>query len=165
MDSLDSETSADELARRAYRSRSNFYRLFQALIAENPGRMRRRILLERAAWQLASGTQPVTGIALDAGYGSIEAFARAFGRAYGASPSLYRRSGSRRIHLPAPNDFHYCPPNSSLKGTTKPMDLFDLFSGADSWYTRRLLNPAQPAAGNCRDYRIRSESLRFDLCA
>jgi AraC-like DNA-binding protein len=142
LNSLDSEVGTHDLARAAFQSRSRFYRLFQALVAENPGAMRRRLLLERAAWRLAEGRQSVTEIALDSLYGSLEAFTRAFRGAYGISPSLFRRSGSRRIHLPAPNDYHFCPPIAETKGVFQSMDLFDLFAGTDTWYTRRLLEHA-----------------------
>ncbi len=138
LDSLDQ----GDLERRVYRSRSGFFRLFQALIEESPGAMRRRLLLERAAWQLASTRRSVTDVALDANYGSLEAFTRAFRRGFGISPSLYRRSGGSRIHLPAPNAFHFLPENSGSKGASKNMDLFDIFAGTDSWYTRRLLQEA-----------------------
>jgi AraC-like DNA-binding protein len=131
-----------DFERRLYRSRSGFFRLFQALIEESPGVMRRRLLLERAAWQLGSTRRPVTEIALDANYGSLEAFTRAFRRAFQISPSLYRRSGCGRIHLPAPNHFHFLPGDSGLKGAKNNMDLFDLFAGTDSWYTRRMLQEA-----------------------
>lgn len=140
--SLDAERGAGQLARQAYQSRSGFFRLFQALLEEPPGAMRRRFLLERAAWQLRDTESSVTDIALDANYSSLEAFTRAFRRAFKMSPSLYRRSGSVRIHLPAPNDFHFCPSNIHPKGATGNMDLFDLFAGTDSWYTRRLLQEA-----------------------
>ncbi len=140
--SLDEGAGMDQMARRFYRSRSSFFRLFQALIEETPGAMRRRLLLERAAWQLSSTRLSITEIAFEANYGSLEAFTRAFRKAFRISPSLYRRSGSARIHLPAANDFHFLPRTSSSKGTTKNMDLFDIFAGTDSWYTRRLLQQA-----------------------
>jgi len=159
--SLDDAAGTGELARRAYQSRTSFYRLFQALVEENPGRMRRRLLLERAAWQLAGTRQSVIDVALDSGYGSSEAFARAFRRAFGISPSLYRRSGSRRIHLPAPNDFHYCPPRTSIKGTANDMDLFDLFSGTDSWYTRKLLQQAAELSDQQLDSELGSTAKVF----
>ena len=142
-DSLDREVEASELARQAYCSRSSFFRLFQALIAESPAEMRRRFLLERAAWQLGRTTLSVTGIALDAQYGSLEAFTRAFGKAFRISPSLYRRMGVTHFHLPAPNGFHFCFPGSGSKGDIKEMDLFDLFAGNDSWHTARLLEYAK----------------------
>ena len=49
--SLDEEGGPDGLARRAARSRTQFFRWFRALAEESPGVMRRRLLLERAAWQ------------------------------------------------------------------------------------------------------------------
>jgi len=141
-DSLDQEVEASDLARQAYCSRSSFFRLFQALIAESPAEMRRRFLLERAAWQLVRTALSVTEIALDAQYGSLEAFTRAFGKAFGVSPSLYRRMGATHFHLPAPNGFHFCAPGSGSKGDSQDMDLFDLFAGNDSWHTSKLLDSA-----------------------
>ena len=104
--------------------------------------MRRRFLLERAAWQLGRTRLPVTEIAFDANYGSLEAFTRAFRKAFQVSPSLYRRMGARHIHLPAPNGFHFHAPQSGSEGAYT-MDLFDIFAGADSWHTRRLLEYAK----------------------
>jgi AraC family transcriptional regulator len=141
-EALDTSGDADDLARRAWLSRSGFFRLFQALIEETPGAMRRRILLERAAWQLKASVVSVTEIALDAGYGSLEAFTRAFRRAFGQSPSLYRRTRCGSIHLAAPNNFHFQPSTNHLKGEGNDMDLFDIFAGTDSWYMRRLLQQA-----------------------
>jgi len=143
LDSLDSGSDPGELAKRVYQSRASFFRLFQAMLEETPGAMRRRLLLERAAWQLSSSHQTVTDIALDAGYQSIEAFSRTFRKAFGQSPSIYRRTGSGRIHLPAPSHFHFRPPETKPKGQPTNMDLFDLFAGTDSWYTRKLLQQAR----------------------
>ncbi|MCW5981295.1 MAG: helix-turn-helix domain-containing protein [Bryobacteraceae bacterium] len=142
LESLDHDGPTGSLARLAYRSRSHFYRLFRALIEESPGAMRRRLLLERAAWQLGRTGTSVTEIALEANFGSLEAFTRAFRKAFRVSPSLYRRMGATHIHLPAPNGFHFCAPDSRLKGAPT-MDLFDRFAGADSWHTRRLLEHAR----------------------
>jgi AraC family transcriptional regulator len=142
LDSLDEESGTGDLARRAYRSRTQFYRLFQALIDENPGTMRRRLLLERAAWQLGRTLRSVTEIALDANYGSLEAFTRAFRKAFHVSPSLYRRMGATNTCLPAPNGVHFCAQGARSKGATNNMELFDLFAGTDSWYTRRLIEHA-----------------------
>jgi AraC-like DNA-binding protein len=142
LESLDQESGPEDLARKAYRSRSDFFRLFRALIDETPGTMRRRFLLERAAWQLGRTRLPVTEIAFDANYGSLEAFTRAFRRAFRVSPSLYRRMGVQDVYLPAPNGFHFHAPGSRSEGAYT-MDLFDIFAGADSWHTRRLLEHAK----------------------
>ena len=138
LDSLEEPCSTADLARRAFHSRTQFHSLFRALASETPAAMRRRLLLERAAWTLANTTRPVTEIALDANYGSLEAFTRAFRKAYSASPSMYRRIGTNRYWLASPNGVHFASPGSDQKGPTN-MDLFDRFAGNDSWHTRRLL--------------------------
>lgn len=141
LDSLDEEGATSSLARRAHWSRTHFHRLFRALIDEAPGGMRRRLLLERAAWQLGRTRLPVTEIALESLYGSLEAFTRAFRRAFGISPSLYRRLGATHFRLPASNGIHFGASGSPAKGASD-MDLFDRFAGHDSWHTRRLLEQA-----------------------
>jgi AraC family transcriptional regulator len=145
------------LPRKAGYSRAALYRMFQAMAAEAPGAMRRRLLLERAAWQLGRTRVAVTEIAFDAGYDSLEAFTRAFKRAFGMSPSLYRRSGCFRIHLPAPNSFHYGGPGGPRTGALD-MDLFDLFAGTDAWYTRKLLDHAATLTDEQLDRPIPSTS-------
>jgi AraC-like DNA-binding protein len=139
--SLDTEADAGDLARRAYRSRAQFFRVFAAMVDETPAAMRRRLLLERAAWQLANTRRSITDIALDAHYGSLEAFTRAFRRAFTVSPSLYRRMGECCYHLPAPNGVHFRAPASASKG--EDMDLFDIFAGAESFHVRKLLEHAR----------------------
>jgi AraC family transcriptional regulator len=143
VDSLDGEQSANGFARRAYLSRTQFYRVFRALIEETPVAMRRRLLLERAAWQLSRTKHPVTDIALDANYGSLEAFTRAFHNAFGVSPSLYRRMGATHTQLHAGNGIHHRSGKDDTKGADPFMDLFDIFSGQESWHTRRLLELAK----------------------
>jgi AraC-like DNA-binding protein len=76
---------ADELAARAYFSRSHFDRIVSAAAGETPARFRRRVLLERAAYRLLTSDASVLQIAIEAGYASNEAFTRAFRRAYGAA--------------------------------------------------------------------------------
>ena len=81
--------------------------------------MRRRVMLERAAWQLAHGTL-VTDAAWAAGYESVEGFGRAFTRAFGRSPS----SPATGSHwLPAPNGIHFHPPMSLwVRAEEQPMN-------------------------------------------
>ena len=139
--SLDSQAKTQDLARQAYQSRTQFHRLFRTAVEETPGAMRRRLLLERAAYQLAHTGISVTEVALDANYGSLEAFTRAFRRAFRTSPSLYRRMRDPHFHLPASNKIHFLAPGSSTKGGGE-MDLFDRFAGNETWHTRRLLEYA-----------------------
>ena len=147
--SLDAPAKTQDLSRRAYLSRTQFHRLFRSVVEETPAAMRRRLLLERAAYHLAHTGMSVTDIALAANYGSLEAFTRAFHKAFRSSPSLYRRMRERHFHLPALNKVHFLAPgsqnnlqiNSQTTGGND-MDLFDRFAGNDSWHTRRLLEYA-----------------------
>ena len=72
--------------------------------------MRRRVMLERAAWQLRHGAS-VTDAAFAAGYESVEGFSRAFQRAYGHPPSQEQRRAARaRRALAARAQRHPLPP-------------------------------------------------------
>src|SRR5260370_8519617 len=122
--SLDTQAKTEDLASQAYQSRTQFHRLFRTVVEETPAAMRRRLLLERAAYQLGHTGMSVTDVALDANYGSLEAFTRAFRKAFRTSPSIYRRTRDPPFHLPAPNKIHFSPPVSPHKPRTH-IDLFD----------------------------------------
>jgi AraC family transcriptional regulator len=109
-DTLDERgAGGDALAARLHLSRFHANRLITAVAGEAPGALRRRILLERAAYRLLSSDDDVLPIALDAGYASHEAFTRAFKRAYGSPPAAWRRSPTG-LELPASNGIHFNPP-------------------------------------------------------
>lgn len=96
------------MAADTYSSPFHFARQLSREAGEGPVAMRRRVLLERAAWQLAGGAT-VTDAALEAGYDSVEGFSRAFARSYGTPPSRLDGAGH---WLPAPNGIHFHPPTS-----------------------------------------------------
>ncbi len=114
VDSLD-EPGADgrELSERAHFSRDHLDRLLAAATGETPVALRRRLLLERAAWQLRSGAATPSEASAAAGYGSLAAFSRAFARAHGVAPSRFAGSG-RTVELEAPNGIHFHPPAGLL---------------------------------------------------
>src|SRR5215469_10297034 len=98
-----------ELAAELFISRSLLDRLVRAVAGEPPDRFRRRLLLERAAYQLRTGGVTIIDAATQAGYSSHEAFTRAFQRAYGVSPSIWRSSPGA-IHITSPGSVHFYPP-------------------------------------------------------
>jgi AraC-like DNA-binding protein len=104
--SLDEPADGTELAARVHFSRDHLDRLLAAATGESPVALRRRLLLERAAWELRTGAASPTDAAAGAGYGSLAAFSRAFARAYGEPPSSY----AGEVPLPAPNGIHFHPP-------------------------------------------------------
>lgn len=105
----DHHVRGGELAAELFVSRSLLDRLVTAAAGEPPARFRRRLLLERAAFQLRSTGVTVIDAATQAGYCSNEAFTRAFQRAYGAPPSCWRSSGGA-IHITSPSAVHFYPP-------------------------------------------------------
>lgn len=143
--SLDEDIDGEGLAARGCLSRYHFDRLVSAAIGEPPGSFRRRLLLERAAWELRTTRASITRVAMNAGYRSVEGFTRAFARTFGTTPRRYRTApGSFRID--APNGVHFHPPGGiSIPGPherSKHMDFVDRIVGHDIWFTQRLLDRA-----------------------
>ena len=101
------------LADRASFSREHLDRLLAAATGESPVGLRRRLLLERAAWQMRAGAATASEVAAAAGYGSLAAFSRAFARAHGVAPSEFAASGAA-VELEAPNGIHFHPPAGLL---------------------------------------------------
>jgi len=121
----DHETPPASLAARAHLSRFHFDRLVSVAAGEPPAALRRRILLERAAYQLITTDHNVIRVAVEAGYASNEAFTRAFRRAFGSPPATWRRQ-PRGFRIEAPCDVHFNPPGGlrvPAPGRMTSMDL------------------------------------------
>jgi AraC-like DNA-binding protein len=145
--SLD-ERGADgsALARRAHFSRDHLDRLLAAATGETPAALRRRLLLERAAWQLRTGAASPSEVATAAGYGSLAAFSRAFARAYGLPPSGFAAADSP-VHLDAPNGIHFHPPAGLLiPGAREPVARHDLTERLVTHHLRRARQLLDAAA-------------------
>ncbi|XKK38120.1 helix-turn-helix domain-containing protein [Nocardiopsis sp. ARC36] len=96
-----------DMAEHAFASPFHFTRRMTRDTGEAPVALRRRVLLERAAWQIGQGST-VTDAAFAAGYQSVEGFIRAFGRAYGHPPGATTPGSA--TWLPSPNGIHFHPP-------------------------------------------------------
>ena len=83
-------------------------------------------------------------VAVEAGYGSHEAFTRAFRRAYGTTPSAWRaRPGA--IRLEATNDVHFHPPGGirlPAQRRVTAMDLVQKMVEHYIWLTGQLIECA-----------------------
>jgi AraC family transcriptional regulator len=111
----DHDADGEALASRLHLSRFHADRLVRAASGESPAALRRRVLLERAAYRLATSDHDVLRVAVEAGYSSNEAFTRAFSRAFGEPPSRWRAAqtaGGRSYRLDAPSQVHFVPPGS-----------------------------------------------------
>jgi AraC family transcriptional regulator len=157
-DSLDDPaTTGADLARRAHLSRFHFDRVVTAAAGESPAAFRRRLLLERAAYRLLSEDTGVLELAIDAGYGSHEAFTRAFARAYGMSPREWRREPSRRFFLAAPSGVHFQPPAGlrlPARRKAKGMDVLVRMVEHHVWLTGEMIERGARLDAAALDARI-----------
>ncbi len=143
---LDAVVDADnagvgDMARSSFASEFHFTREVRRLTGEPPAALRRRIMLERAAWRLRGG-ESVSTVAADEGWSSAEVFSRAFRRTYGVPPS---KAVDIEFRLPAPNGLHFHPPQSlwlDSDGDTKEPDISQLMVAHDIADTAYLINEA-----------------------
>jgi AraC family transcriptional regulator len=143
---LDAVVDADnsdvgDMARSSFASEFHFSREVRRLTGESPAALRRRIMLERAAWRLHGGER-VSSVAADEGWSSPEVFSRAFRRAFGVPPSEAVNTGFR---LPSPNGLHFHPPQSlwlDSDGDTKEPDISPLMVAHDIADTAYLIDKA-----------------------
>lgn len=94
---LEETLELPELAEVAHFSAFHFHRLFAAWMGETLGDYLRRRRLELGAQRLAvQPDQSVLSVALSVGFGSAEAFARAFKARFGCSPTAWREQDAQR---------------------------------------------------------------------
>lgn len=94
-----------DLARLASWSPSQFQRNFRRHCGLPPLRYIQQLRLREACELLADPDRDITTIAFECGFGSSSFFATQFKRAYGESPSSYRRRESHRAGWAKPPDF------------------------------------------------------------
>lgn len=94
---LDAPLDLDELARVAHFSPFHFHRVFAAWLGETVGDYLQRRRLAVGAIRLAARPDDsVLSVALSVGFGSGEAFARAFKRQFGCTPTIWRMQTPHR---------------------------------------------------------------------
>ncbi len=74
--------------------RRTFLRRFQSATGQTPIDYCRQVRIARAREFVEDGHLPLKGIAEKLGYADVSAFAKAFRRAYGTPPGLYRKERS-----------------------------------------------------------------------
>ncbi|MGR4864468.1 AraC family transcriptional regulator [Caulobacter sp. LARHSG274] len=89
---LDGDLDLETVSRIAAFSKFHFHRQFTATFELSVHRYVQLARMKRASHRLAMNSQSVTDIAMDAGYDAPDAFARAFRRRLGQSPSSFRKS-------------------------------------------------------------------------
>ncbi|MFZ0269636.1 AraC family transcriptional regulator [Caulobacter sp.] len=89
---LDGDLDLEAMSSVAAFSKFHFHRQFKATFGVSLHRYVQLARLRRASKRLAEQGQSVTDIALDAGYETPDAFARAFRQRFAQSPSSFRKS-------------------------------------------------------------------------
>lgn len=92
---MDEDLSLEKLASVAAFSPYHFHRVFKSIVGENLNEFVQRVRIERAASSLINcPLGSVLEIALDNGFGSTPAFARAFKEHFGMSATEWRDGGA-----------------------------------------------------------------------
>lgn len=157
-----------QLAATAHFEPVHFHKVFLACLGETPAAYVRRIRLERSAARLMNRRAAILDVALDAGFGSGEAFARAFRQRFGHSPSAWQAGGhaSSRLRVmqhhqawqnPAQPLFRsspWLPDADSAQRSFALVDGFPLglagFGPDSSGFSVRVLAPQRIAYIRCR---------------
>lgn len=161
----DPALTGEDIAARAFMSRFHFDRVLAALAGETPARLRRRLLLERAAYRLTTTDCPVLEVAIEAGYGSHEAFTRAFARAHGSPPSRWRGRKPRAFFVEAPNGVHFHPPAGlrlPARGKVSGMDVLVKMVEHHVWLIGEMITAAEQLDDSIVDRVIELSVEGFD---
>jgi len=90
-DASPARRSLAALAREAVMSRYHFLRVFRQVVGMTPHQYVLRMRMHRAAVRLRCSDEPISTIALDAGFNDLSTFNHRFRRIMGASPTVFRR--------------------------------------------------------------------------
>ncbi|GGY69240.1 AraC family transcriptional regulator [Streptomyces omiyaensis] len=121
---LDGDLDPAELARIATTSEYHFRRLFSALAGMPLSEYVRRRRLTVAGGEVLAGERTLLEIAVRHGYGSGEAFARAFRAVHGIGPGEARRTGAALTAQPRMSFRLVVEGNSSMRYRTVARDAF-----------------------------------------
>ena len=152
----DHDASGEDWAARHHFSRYHFDRMIRSVAGEPPQALRRRILLERAAYRMITTRAPLIDIAVEAGYGSHEAFTRAFTRAYGVAPREWRTKPGH-TQIGTPDSVHFVPPGSirlPSRDKVNGMDLLEKMVEHHIWLTGEMVKLAERLEDAQLDERI-----------
>jgi hypothetical protein len=105
---------------------------------------------------MVTTSAPLLDIAVEAGYGSHEAFTRAFTRAYGVAPATWRRRPGH-LQVEAPSGVHFHPPGGlrlPARDKVTSMDLLTKLVEHHIWLTGEMVRVAERLTDDQLDERI-----------
>ena len=108
---LDDPLDLARLADIACLSPYHFHRIYRAMICETIMETLSRMRMQRASNGLAGSQLSIAEIAKQAGYGSVQAFTRAFRASFGTSPAVFRARRQPKLgDPPMPVEIQDRPP-------------------------------------------------------
>jgi AraC family transcriptional regulator len=177
---LDEELSVESLSRVANFSRFHFHRQFSAYTGIGVFKYVQLMRLQRAARRLVQRPdERIMDIALDARFESPEAFARAFKRAFGQTPSAFRLNPGHeaRFSLPHLTRSHAMNVNivnfpetriAALEHLGPPARLDNTVQTFIGWRRASGLSPVESSRTFGIPYNnpdtVAPEDFRFDVC-
>jgi transcriptional regulator, AraC family len=180
---LDDELSVDGLSAIACFSRYHFHRQFSAYLGIGAFQYVRLMRLRRAARRLAGNpSERVIDVAVEAGFEGPEAFARAFKRAFGQTPSAFRRQPNWETVCAGFAFPHFTRSFAmqvrivdfsetrvaALEHRGAPEDLRTTVERFIAWRRKTGLSPVQTSRTFGIPYgnpdTVRAQDFRFDVC-
>lgn len=178
-ENLDGDLSLESLAEVAQTSPYHFHRVFKGQTGETLAEYVRRVRLEQSSILVKHTDRAIVDIAFTAGYGTHEAYTRAFVRRFGISPSQFREGVIPKMN--------YQKGNKTMSTTTYDVRIVDLeplnvaglrhvgpYQNAGPTFQRLcqwagmngLFNAEAKLLGICHDDpNVTDESkIRFDCC-
>lgn len=111
------DLDVNTLANIALMSPYHFHRVYRELAQETVNGTVRRLRLQQGAAELIRSELPISSIAKQLSYGSIEAFSRAFTKQFGETPSEYRESRLTSGNLDEAPFIAMLPPQQKVYST------------------------------------------------
>ncbi len=172
---LADDVPLEDVAQAAYLSPFHFHRLFRGLTGETVGGYVLRLRLEKAAHRLKQSDEDIRSIALDVGYGSHEAFSRAFQRQFGVNPSQFRKEKIEMTNAqtsitnePIDVRIETKPPCTvaAVRHVGKYTDVGDAWGTLMKWGWSKMMFGKPDTFGLCHDDPdvTPAERLRYDAC-
>lgn len=94
---VNNELVPDDIARQAYMSKSYFFKIFRYITGFSVKEYVMAYRLDGAARDLLTGEKRIIDIAFDCGFGSQQAFTKAFAKIYGIPPGAFRRTKKQAV--------------------------------------------------------------------
>lgn len=184
-DNIDRTLTLESLAAVAHFSPFHFHRIFAAYIGETLYDHIRRLRLEKAAQKLYYSREPITEIALCAGYETPAAFSKSFKKHFGKNPTEYKKTKRQNPPLylklikKKSQRKEVTPVNPEIRTIPEQKVLFVRKTGpygkaaAAAWpalmkfaYSHRIMSKETKAIGISHDNPniTPEEKIRYDAC-